>query len=68
MAMRRFLVTLAFCLVFLGLPAQAQDTPTLSSLDIAFWPEYDRPEMLVIYQEMFAPETRLPVPRVEAET
>jgi hypothetical protein len=64
MAMKRYLVTLAFCLVFLGLPAQAQDTPTLSSMKISLWPEYDRPEMLVIYQGAFAPGTKLPA-RVE---
>jgi hypothetical protein len=49
--------------------------PALSSLDLALWPEYDRPEVLVIYRGSFAPETTLPVPvefripaRVEAPT
>jgi len=63
--MKRFLIALAFCLAFLGLPAQAQAdviSPTLSSLEIALWPEFDRPEMLVIYRGVFAPETSLPVP------
>ena len=60
--MKRFLWTLAFFLAFLGLPAQAQDAPTLSTLEVALWPEYDRPEMLVIYRGAFAPETQVPVP------
>jgi hypothetical protein len=61
-AMKRFLWTLLVCLMFLAWPAQAQDTPTLSSLDISLWPEFDRPEMLVIYRGAFAPDTPLPVP------
>ena len=36
--------------------------PTLSSLSIAIWPEYDRPEVLVIYWGEFAPDVALPVP------
>jgi opacity protein-like surface antigen len=43
-------------------PAVAQDTPTLSNLEIAVWPEFDRPEVLVIYRGLFEPETPLPVP------
>jgi hypothetical protein len=59
--MKRFLWTLLVCLMFLAWPAQAQDTPTLSSLEISLWPEFDRPEMLVIYRGTFAPDTPLPV-------
>lgn len=60
-AMKRFLFTLLVCLVFLAWPAQAQDTPTLSSLEISLWPEFDRPDMLVIYRGALAPDTPLPV-------
>jgi len=42
--------------------AQAQDTPTLSSLEVTLWPEYDKPEVLVIYRGIFAANTPLPVP------
>lgn len=49
-------------LVLGGLPsgAAAQETPELASLSIALWPEFDRPEMLVIYQGALAPGTPLP--------
>jgi len=33
----------------------------ISSLEVALWPEYDRPELLVIYHGRFAPETPLPL-------
>lgn len=66
--MRPILLTLLFCLVILAGPALAQDTPSsesapaLSSLELALWPEFDRPEVLVIYRGLFAPDTPLPVP------
>jgi hypothetical protein len=60
--MKRFLLTLLVCLVFLAWPTQAQDIPTLSSLEISLWPEFDRPDMLVIYRGALAPDTPLPVP------
>jgi hypothetical protein len=51
-----------FCLALLAWPAGAQDEPTLTSLELALWPEFDQPEVLVIYRGLFAPETLLPVP------
>lgn len=60
--MKRFLLTFLICLIFLAWPAQAQDTPTLSSLEISLWPEFDRPDMLAIYRGSLAPDTPLPVP------
>jgi hypothetical protein len=60
--MKRFLLTLAFCLISLSWPALAQDAPALSSLEIGLWPEYDRPEVLVIQRGLFASDTSLPVP------
>jgi hypothetical protein len=60
--MKRFLLTLTLSLAILTWPALAQDAPTLSNLEISFWPEFDRPEVLVIYRGLFAPETSLPVP------
>ncbi len=60
--MKRFLLALVFYLVGLAGPLQAQDVPTLANLEISVWPEYDRPEVLVIYRGMFAVDTPLPVP------
>ena len=44
--MKRILFVL--CLVLLAWPVQAQEAATLSNLEIALWPEYDRAEVLVI--------------------
>src|SRR3990172_2372085 len=59
---RRFLTLLILCLS-LCLPAasvRAQSVVTLSELQIAFWPEYDRPAMLIIYRGTLSPDTSLP--------
>ncbi len=59
--MRRLLSIILLCL--LGLPAltaQAQTAPTLSDLQIEFWPEYDQPSMLVIYHGTLSADTPLP--------
>jgi len=39
----------------------AQEVVTLSSLEVDLWPEYDRPNMLVIYHATLPPEISLPV-------
>lgn len=52
---------LALCLAFVAWPAQAQPSPVFSELEISVWPEYDRPEVLVIYRGQFAADTPLPV-------
>ncbi|MGD2207280.1 MAG: zinc ribbon domain-containing protein [Anaerolineae bacterium] len=59
--MKRLLLTL-FCLLTLMGDSRAQETHTLSSVEIALWPEYDRPEMLVIYSGLFASDSSLPSP------
>lgn len=41
-------------------PAGAQETPELAVTSIALWPEFDRPEMLIIYQGALTAETPLP--------
>jgi hypothetical protein len=60
------------CLAFLGgqsLVAQgsaaaqgggAGEQPSVATLQISLWPEYDRPEMLVIYRGVLAEDTPLP--------
>lgn len=61
--MRRRLYFL-FSLVMLfyqpGASVNAQSALALSELQIAFWPEYDRQAMLVIYRGTLAPEAGLP--------
>ncbi|MFC2031010.1 hypothetical protein ACFLWA_09810 [Chloroflexota bacterium] len=60
--MRRIL---AISVLFIGLlsrPILAQEGPVVGSLDISLWPEYDRPEVLVIYRGLMAEDTALPVP------
>jgi len=60
--MKRLLMILAFASVLLAGPAQAQEeAPTLSSLNISIWPEYDRPEALVIYRGELDADVSLPV-------
>ena len=60
--MKRLILTLVLVLTALAGSVQAQDTPTLSSLEITLWPEFDKPEVLVIYRGIFADDTPLPVP------
>jgi hypothetical protein len=38
----------------------AQDVISISTLEIDLWPEYDRPEMLVIYRIELSPDVSLP--------
>ena len=59
--MKRLLLTLALALTILAGSAWAQDAPVISNLDISLWPEYDRPEVLVIYRGSFESDTPLPV-------
>ena len=43
-----------------AIPVQAQNAITLAQLKISFWPEYDRPAVLVIYRGTLAAGTPLP--------
>jgi hypothetical protein len=47
--------------LLLPLVGAAQEAPQVSSLEVAIWPEYDRPAALVIYQVRLAEETETPV-------
>jgi hypothetical protein len=60
--MKRFLLTLAILLTVPTGVVQAQEPPSLSTLEISLWPEFDRPEVLVIYRGLFEEGTPLPVP------
>jgi hypothetical protein len=56
---------LALCLIILsfswGFRAQAQGTITLASAEVDLWPEYDRPNMLVIYHMTLSAQISPPV-------
>ncbi|MEA4908741.1 MAG: zinc ribbon domain-containing protein, partial [Anaerolineaceae bacterium] len=41
--------------------AYAQSSPTIDTLEIDLWPEYDRPDVLVIYRMALSSSTSLPV-------
>ena len=43
-----------------ALPVRAQTSPSITELQVALWPEYDRPSMLVIYRVHLDPATELP--------
>ncbi len=53
------LLILGVLLVFPSL-ASAQGPIHLAKLDVKFWPEYDKPSMLVIYDFELSPDTPLP--------
>jgi hypothetical protein len=55
-------IALILLFIFLCLPAigRAQESPTLSTMEIDLWPEYDRPSMLVIYKAALSPQVALP--------
>jgi hypothetical protein len=58
--MKRLILILVLTLVALAGSVQAQETPTLSSLEINLWPEFDRPEVLVIYRGLLTADATLP--------
>lgn len=53
-------MVLALVAVLSGGPAEGQSAVTLERVEVALWPEYDRPGMLVIYRVALAPSTTLP--------
>jgi hypothetical protein len=59
--MKRLGWILVSILAFLTWPVQAQEVPTLARLEIDLRPEYDRPDVLIIYRGQLAPDTPLPV-------
>ncbi len=58
---RLFALWMLLILLFSTQPARAQGGPSLSSVDVWIWPEYDKPSVLVIYHILVAPQTALPV-------
>lgn len=59
--MRRLVALILFLtLLFSFQSARAQGTPSLDSVGVLIWPEYDQPSVLVIYHIIVSPETTLP--------
>ena len=60
--MRKWFAFFALLAILL-LPVQvkAQSTVGFDTLDVSVWPEYDTPNVLVIYKIALAPQTSLPV-------
>ncbi len=54
----------AWILIFLiaaaALPAAAQSPPKFGELTVELWPEYDQPDVLVIYRASLSSDTELP--------
>jgi hypothetical protein len=61
--LRISLLSILIVLLLLGisLPGYAQQNISFDSLQIDLWPEYDRPEMLVVYRFQISPNVQLPV-------
>jgi hypothetical protein len=55
------IVLITLLTLFIFVPAtKAQESPSLETLVIDLWPEYDQPSMLVIYKAVLSPEVSLP--------
>lgn len=63
MKLLRGAVSLLFLVVFLlqASQARAETQPVIDRLQVDIWPEFDRPEVLVIYHITLASEVSLPV-------
>ena len=58
---KTILLFLILASLFSPLSGHAQENPTITNLLIQFWPEYDRSEMLVIYEFTVSEDVSLPV-------
>jgi hypothetical protein len=62
MSMKRFVwLTIILIMLSLAVPVSAQQLLTLETVQVQFWPEFDRPEMLVIYTIDLPEDIPLPV-------
>jgi len=57
---KKIVLIIPLTLSVITLSAQAQEAPRFDTLNIDLWPEYDRPDMLVIYKAELSPEVSLP--------
>lgn len=61
MTKRIIAISLIFLACLWGFKVQAQGNVTLASAEVDLWPEYDRPDMLVIYHLTLSPQISPPV-------
>lgn len=54
------ILVLCLSLLYFAFPAGAQGNVSFESVQIDLWPEYDRPEMLVVYRMILAADVQLP--------
>jgi hypothetical protein len=57
---KKTILIVLFTLFIVVSSAKAQESPSLETLVIDLWPEYDQPSMLVIYKAELSPEVSLP--------
>lgn len=57
---RALLLLTSLALHAAAFPVSAQTSPSIAELQVALWPEYDSPSMLVIYRVRLDPATELP--------
>lgn len=53
-------ILVALLLSLAAIPANAQEGPSIESLEVLLWPEYDQPAVLVIYRVTLTSDTTLP--------
>ena len=58
--LKKVMVLVLLCLLCLPAATRAQESVSFSSVEAAIWPEYDRPEVLVIYRIALTPQQTLP--------
>ncbi len=59
--LKRYVLLIVWVVLLLPVGARAQSDVRLAHLQIDLWPEYDRPEMLVIFRASLAADVTLPV-------
>lgn len=58
--MRRMIAVLFIIVATIGRPVKSQEIISISSVQVEIWPEFDRPEVLVIYHVLLTDDTQLP--------
>lgn len=58
--LRKLIFLLLMVMVLVPVIGAAQNQPQITNFEIALWPDYDRPEALVIYQVRLAQDTLTP--------
>ena len=58
--LKRIFPLLLIFIIWSAPTVRAQEPPSLDTLSIDLWPEYDDPGVLVIYKALLSPEVTLP--------